>query len=220
MYKQLEVWTDISQKMVVREKDLRNFKRVLWEDGQVLRRLAGFIMIMSLSQFTLANTEVNTDANQEVRTISGFELPLGFAGAEVSKSKVIDDGAFRIPLGGAEKLRRQVVAEKSELWAGQRSRTTWELPKGFQFDDAAAVFNQFLASQQSAKQLFHCESFACGASAFWVNNLLEMPIITGLDETQGVWVWREEAAIYLVYLVQRGNRDIYLFLQKVEGQPL
>lgn len=146
-------------------------------------------------------------------------FPIAMIGAEVFKGPETDKGHFSVPFGAAQKIRGEVVGEKTMMWIGDRTRTTWKLSRGQSFDAVFDAVEQFVQTQANKQAQYACKSYGCGASAFWVNDLLEMPPLTGLDKTQGVWVWHDKQEIHLLYLMQRGNLEIYLFSQIIKGLP-
>jgi|GEM_PF-4165762 len=120
---------------------------------------------------------------------------------------------YVLPLGMAKKVHGRVILDDSKKIIAKVTRSTYELDTTFAFDDAQALVKAALSNLEI---LYTCDSQACGVSSFWVESILTAPRIVGLDSYQSVWVASEvgSKAFHVLYLVQRGNRRVYLHYEK------
>lgn len=64
--------------------------------------------------------------------------------------------------------------------------------------------------QRGFDSVYDCRGLTCGRSHAWANVILENRLLTGMDATQHYWVWKGGTVWYTAYLIERGDRRIYL----------
>lgn len=116
-----------------------------------------------------------------------------------------------------KKVNGVVLADKIQRLNGQLVRTVYQLPTGHESDDAYQFFtDQFKAL--SIEPMFACNSFGCGDSNFWANNIFDVSTLYGMNKEQYYYIGRKlksEAIIYYVaYTVKRGNRRVYALVDE------
>jgi hypothetical protein len=110
-------------------------------------------------------------------------------------------------LSSIRKINGRWRYEKSEYVNGGQITQTYE----FEMVERAYVRDRVagFALQQGWQLLFECQGLACGRSYGW-SELLENKMLHGLDDTQSYWVWRSGANWYSAFVIERGNRRVYL----------
>jgi len=129
-----------------------------------------------------------------------------------SKSQVKN---FRLALSKFKKVNSRWLSDREELVSGELVRRTIELDRGYLLNDAITELENYFSSK-SAQELYSCDGLDCGSSNAWANNYFGVRQLYGLDTSQlyRVWTLRENTQLAFVsaYLVQRGNKRIYLHM--------
>ena len=159
--------------------------------------------------------------------ISLFSLPV-LAKDILNDHRVIyssetDFGEYRLALGALKKINGQWTADKETKLSGKISRRTIELNTGYTLVEAWQEVYDFI-STQSATQLFVCDSYDCGRSNVWANNRFKIKQLYGQDASQKYSVWKysnnQVNTVFVVYGVERGNKRIYLQLDRIDVEKL
>ena len=132
--------------------------------------------------------------------------------AEIFDREKSNATEYLLALGGMEKVDGVWGPEKSQrLFADQR-RTTFRVGRDRTTREVYSHYAQ-QADNNNAELLFSCRARACGSSAQWANVIFGQRELYGLDESQFYAAWRfnndGEQQVLVVYVVQRGNRDVY-----------
>jgi len=125
---------------------------------------------------------------------------------------------YQVPTGMAKSIGGNVRPESERTIAGKVLRRTYEFAQRSRFELAYKMLSNSLANNAQGKLLYECLGVACGPSSLWVSSIFEAPRITGLDDQQALWVIEQIDQVDVLYLVQRGNRQVYLHHEQVR-QP-
>lgn len=144
-----------------------------------------------------------------------LSLP-AFPQAKVVASSGPEASYYRLGLGAQKKIKNIWRADKLEAVSGDLQRLTLEIPAGFTIDDAMAFYAQSL-SLQELEEVYSCDGRDCGSSNSWANNHFLVRQLYGLDQSQRYRVYRNSISgdYTVLYLVQRGNKRIYLQLERL-----
>ena len=122
-------------------------------------------------------------------------------------------------LGVLEKVRGQVKAEKDRRVAGQLTRITYQVPEG-EGSEAPFIYMRGQLQEQGIATLFQCAGRSCGSSSYWANDVFSNATLYGPDDDQFYWagegIINGKEYTYSLYAIERGNRRIYLQLDRLE----
>ncbi|WP_216636802.1 DUF4892 domain-containing protein [Endozoicomonas ascidiicola] len=111
-----------------------------------------------------------------------------------------------------------VVTSDNARWqSGMLHRTLYQLPSGHGSEQGYDFFVTRL-KELGVKPLFECQSFSCGASNFWANDIFKIPRLYGQDKAQSYFVGEQAGAVYFVYSVKRGNGRVYTLVDIFEPE--
>lgn len=144
------------------------------------------------------------------------ELPLPDNSRQLEQSSV-QTGNFRIALGKPRKVDGRWQFEKEWQLNGKRQTTLYLLDNRADYRETVAYFSQWV-SASSAEILFACAGRDCGASNVWANDFFEDRRLYGPDDKQYYWVLRQGSDYRVLYLIERGNRQVHLLIQHVQVQ--
>lgn len=140
-----------------------------------------------------------------------FTVPLP-DNAERLKPETVQQGNLRIALGRVREVNSRWQFEKEKTIKGELRAATWQLDSNATYADTADYFINWV-KQSDQELLYHCSGRACGASNLWANNYFEDWRLYGPDAKQYYWVLRDNSRYVLLYLIERGNRNVYLHIQ-------
>ncbi len=125
---------------------------------------------------------------------------------------------YRIVKSAIKKANNQWRA-KEEWLSGRVERKTYLLPDALNFDDAERALEVWIEND-GAKILFQCRGLDCGSSNGFANVYLNVKQLYGLDVYQHYMVLERsnstrKPTVEVIYLVQRGNRRVYLQYDRV-----
>ncbi|MCW7552426.1 DUF4892 domain-containing protein [Endozoicomonas gorgoniicola] len=116
-----------------------------------------------------------------------------------------------------KKVNSVVLADEMQRLDGHLERRVYQLPSGHESDDGYQFFIQQLKAR-NVEPLFSCDSFGCGDSNFWANNIFRVSTLYGMSREQHYFLGRkvrpEEVVYYTVYSVKRGNRRVYTLVDE------
>lgn len=143
-----------------------------------------------------------------------------FPDARAIYSSNVEDRDYALALGPLKKINSEWRTEREQRLNGQLTRRTLELPESYSVGEAYRHLRAEL-QRHDARPLFICQGLDCGSSNAWANDYFHIKQLYGLDQNQyyGAWeVTAENDDVYYVttYLVQRGNRRIYLQVDQVQ----
>ncbi len=121
-------------------------------------------------------------------------------------------------LGAIERIKGAVKPE-AEIRVPAKVRSwLWQLPSG-QTSDVA--FEQMKGQvQDKTTTLFECHGRSCGLSNDFGNQVFEQSILYGRDSNQHYWLGLQKKAkgaqLWLVYSVQRSNKRVYVYVERID----
>ena len=140
-----------------------------------------------------------------------------YPGAKVDLHQQQQRGNHPIIRSTMKKVNGVVLADETRRLDGQLNRTVYQLPDGHGSDDAYDFFVKQLKANH-VETIFACNSFACGDSNFWANNIFEVARLYGMSRDQHYFVGsRIEAGsktFYTLYTIKRGNRRVYALIDE------
>ena len=124
---------------------------------------------------------------------------------------------YRIPLSPVQQASQELRIDDVAVISGTRSRWLIKFPRGSQLD---AAFQRLRLEQST----FECEGRACGRSNLWANTLFGVSQLYGRDRNQRYQVLKLDQGYRLLYVIERGNKDIFALIEQVVpvrlGQPV
>jgi len=124
-------------------------------------------------------------------------------------------------LGALEKIRGQLKAENDRRVSGQLTSVTYQIPEG-EGSEAPFIQMKDQLQRQGIETLFQCAGRSCGSSSYWANQVFSNSILYGPDDNQFYWagegVLDGKKLTYSIYAIERGNRRIYLQVDRLEMQ--
>ncbi|UYM15708.1 DUF4892 domain-containing protein [Endozoicomonas euniceicola] len=124
-----------------------------------------------------------------------------------------------------KKVNGVVLADDMQRLDGNLERRVYQLPSGHDSNDGYQFFIEQLKAL-NVEPLFSCNSFGCGDSNFWANNIFRVSTLYGMNKEQHYFLGKKvrpgEVVYYSVYSVKRGNRRVYTLVDEftVESGPL
>ncbi len=132
----------------------------------------------------------------------------------VSENENVD---YVLTLSALKTINAVSTAEREVRLRGDLVRTTYEFNPGLSVNDAwALVEERFNFSE--LHEFFTCAGLDCGSSNAWANYRFGIKQLYGLDQSQRYHVFSKAAdsnEFVALYFVQRGNRRIYLQVDKI-----
>jgi len=148
-------------------------------------------------------------------------LLAGFPDSEIVNIEYNEDVNYRFVLGSLQRTRGQVEPENSARLRGSVTKITYEISQEFTGADVYAFYLEQMR-EKGYTQLFGCEGRACGSSNFWANDIFKNRILYGPERNQYYLAlrtgaeWEVDPSIAL-YIITRGNRQLYAYLEIVEA---
>lgn len=124
---------------------------------------------------------------------------------------------YNLALGRIKKINGVVTPDKHMSLAGKLTRITYQIPAGHQTDEVMRFLQPYI--QKNAEVLFACDARDCGSSNDWANQQFGIATLYGLDREQAYMALKFNDASYAaIYLVQRGNRKVYLQVDLIQSK--
>ena len=121
-------------------------------------------------------------------------------------------------LGAIERSKGAVTPE-AEIRVPAKVRSwLWQLPSG---QTSHGAFEQMKGQMQGdTTTLFECDGRSCGLSNDFANQVFEQSILYGRDSNQHYWLGLQKtvkgAQLWLVYSVQRSNKRVYVYVERID----
>ncbi|MFZ8976822.1 MAG: DUF4892 domain-containing protein, partial [Pseudohongiellaceae bacterium] len=130
------------------------------------------------------------------------------------------DSNYRLILGRLQRSRGVVVPESEERIRGDISKLIFEIPREYSAEDVYGYFRSSF-SDKGYDELFGCIGRECGSSNYWANDIFRNRVLYGPERNQyflNVRAHTESAepAHIALYVITRGNRRTYAYLEIVE----
>lgn len=170
---------------------------------------------------SLAGTSVWAQSGADVAGSSDHDRLVRFPGSHISTYQNVADTNYRLALGRMQRVNGRVTAGREERVQGFLTRITYQIPSGY---PGAEVFSHFSRQLLAAggTELFRCQGRGCGSSSFWANDIFSNRILYGPETDQFYLATTLSdgdggiAAYAVVYVITRGNRDVYAHLDILE----
>lgn len=145
-------------------------------------------------------------------------------GATLEMQTEEENKEYRVLRNAVKKVNNRWRAEETKP-VGQVIRSTYLLNPILSFADAKFALQKEIAEQAEKYLLLHsCVGMDCGSSNGLANHYLNIMQLYGLDNYQFYIALErldasEPPSYFVFYLVQRGNKRIYLQYDTVVSQP-
>lgn len=171
------------------------------------RRLSGCFYI-----FALLLIMVRPAAAQE-NTLFLEAFPFLKKTAKILSSDVADLSTTDFALSSIKKVNARWRVDDVKSLAGQLRKNTYELTELTATEVAEQIKNDVARLNWSVQ--FQCAGLACGTSYAWATQVFNDKLLDGVDALQYYWVWKTPAGWARIYVVERGNKRVYLHSQLV-----
>lgn len=143
-----------------------------------------------------------------------------FPDSEIAEIEFDEDINYRLVLSSLQRIRGLVSPELSERLRGDVTKILYEVSNEFNGQDVYDFFRQQL-QDRSYLELFTCAGRECGSSNYWANDIFGNRILYGPERNQFYMAMRtgldtESASHLALYIITRGNRRLYAYLEIVE----
>ncbi|MCG8413262.1 MAG: DUF4892 domain-containing protein [Pseudomonadales bacterium] len=140
-----------------------------------------------------------------------------FPDSEVVDVEFVEDANYRLVLGTLQRTRGVVVPENSERLRGDVTKLRYEISQEFTGDDVFEFFQQQFADS-GYDMLFTCSGRECGSSNYWANDIFRNRVLYGPERNQHFMALQAGDAHLVLYIITRGNRRTYAYLEIVEEE--
>ena len=113
---------------------------------------------------------------------------------------------YRIPLSPVQQASQELRIDDMAVISGTRSRWLIKFPRGSQLD---AAYQRLRLDQAT----FECEA-RLRTLNLWANTLFGVSQLYGRDRNQRYQVLKLDQGYRLLYVIERGNKDIFASLNK------
>ena len=128
--------------------------------------------------------------------------------------------SYTFVIGPVEKIRREVRIEDVARVDGKLTQITYRLPDGTRLDEAIA-HTQAQLDSKGWQGVFTCNGRDCGRSAVWANDVFRVASLASPNSSQfyaaSVVRAGDDTRLLSAYVVQRGNRRVYIHMDLVES---
>ena len=143
-----------------------------------------------------------------------------FPDSEIVSVEFNEDANYRLVLSGLQRTRGVVTPETSERLRGDVTKIIYEVVQEFTGEDVFRFFQGQL-TERGYSDLFTCNGRGCGSSNYWANDIFRNRILYGPERNQYYLAARvdtesEMSAYLALYIITRGNRQIYAYVEIIE----
>ena len=175
-----------------------------------------------LNALLLSYLSVNAVAQPAGLTSNYNDHPLldRFPDSEIASVEFNEDANYRLVLSGLQRTRGVVTPETSERLRGDVTKIVYEVFQEFTGEDVFRFFQEQL-KERGYSDLFTCNGRSCGSSNYWANDIFRNRILYGPERNQYYLAARvdtesEMSAYVALYIITRGNRQIYAYVEIIE----
>ena len=140
-----------------------------------------------------------------------------FPNAELERSEQQLKKSHPVIVNRMKKVNGVVTSDDDRWLEGELIRKVFQLPQG-QSSEAGYDFFVDQLSAQGVKKIFSCQSFSCGESNFWANDIFKIALLYGQNRQQYYYVGEKQGTYYSVYSIKRGNGRIYTLVDVFRGE--
>lgn len=149
---------------------------------------------------------------------SAGELPLYNGANELERKQGMVE-KHHIALSKNKKIDGRWVFDKEQKVDGELTQTLWQIVTDDTLQNIAN-FYQAWVSGADKEVLFQCDSRSCGSSNQWANGFFQHKQLYGPDANQYYWVVKQQNTYTIIYLIERGNRNIYLYVEELQPRAM
>ena len=169
---------------------------------------------------TLLTTSSFAQVQFPAASLSDHSLIAGFPDSEIVSRELEQDINYRLVLGSLQRSRGEVMPENFERLRGDVSRIAYDVSQEFTGEDVYQYYREQMQSR-SYSELFSCSGRACGSSNFWANDIFRNRSLYGPERNQFYLAMKtstglETESYIALYIITKGNRKIYAYLEIVE----
>lgn len=176
-----------------------------------MTRFVTWLLLLVISA-TVGATGEDVAGSQDSQLINRWR---GSSIVDYRHSERVD---YRLALGAIQKVNGVERPEQERRLSGQLTRISYRLPEGLSGQEVFTFFHRQLA-EQGGEELFQCRGRRCGSSNYWANQIFAFRRLFGLEDSQFYLAMRLPGVTAVVYVVQRGNRQLYAHLDLLETNP-
>ncbi len=137
---------------------------------------------------------------------------LNKASKELS-NEVVDFTTLEFALSSIKKVNGRWRIDSVKPLTGSSQESAFELNQLTAAEAAQDIKNT--TAQLRWIPQFQCAGLACGTSYAWATQVFNNKLLDGIDALQYYWVWKTPVGWARMYLVERGNKRVYLQWQFV-----
>lgn len=181
-------------------------------------------MRLIVSMFISACCSLAATAALSAEAPGSHPLVSPFPESEISDYAQFEEVNHLFALGALQRLRGEVIPDDSLRLRGLVTQIVYSIPEGYEGAEVAAYFlEQF--EQKGAETLFQCRGRSCGSSNYWANDIFKRRILYGPERNQFYLAFRsaagsESASYIAVYVITRANKQLKVYVELVEPEPI
>ena len=150
-------------------------------------------------------------------TASGADILKDYPNARLERSEQEVRQNHPVIVNRMKKVNGVVTSDDARWLEGTLTRKLYQLPQGQGSQSGLDFFaDQFRGL--GVKELFSCQSFSCGESNFWANDIFNIALLYGQNRQQHYFIGEKLGTYYSVYSVRRGNGRIYALVDVFRSQ--
>ena len=144
------------------------------------------------------------------------ELPIYEGARELDKKQSVVE-KHHIALSKNKKVDGRWLFENELKLSGDLEQTLYQIETDEPLENVAAFYRVWV--KQSVREVqFACEARLCGSSNQWANGFFHQKLLYGPDANQYYWVIKQGDIYWVLYLIERGNKRIYLYTERLQTQ--
>ncbi|MFE8069734.1 DUF4892 domain-containing protein [Marinobacteraceae bacterium S3BR75-40.1] len=134
----------------------------------------------------------------------------------------LSDDDYRVMMGAVNEIGSDLRVESEFRIPVEGEQRLFSVKQGYGLDQVADHYRREL-ERVNGKILYQCEGLDCGSSNVWAIRVFGKASLYGRDKQQRYTVaaWRDDhnhTRLLLLYLVQRGNREIQVYEQQLKPE--
>lgn len=129
--------------------------------------------------------------------------------------KAQQEGVHRVALGKPRKVNDRWLFEPEQSYQGIKASQTYQLSSARAYRDVATDLQQWIKAS-GFKALYDCAGRVCGSSNVWANEYFNDRRLYGPDDGQYYWVLQDGQIIWQLYLIERGNKQAFLHVERLQ----
>lgn len=128
---------------------------------------------------------------------------------------------YTLPISAMRKVNGVIGAEDNIFLSGDLTTTTWQMLPGLSAKSAYDKALEELKSEDT-QVIYQCHGRACGSSNHWANQVFNNSRLYGLTTEQFYAALKKDTLngphYYALYSTERGNKQVYLHLEIIQGK--